>query len=48
MLSKIPSFQQQQKIKRHKEIGKNREFPGSPVVRCLHYQGLDLIPGQET
>lgn len=46
ILSKITSFQQ--KITRHKEIGKNREFPGGPVVRCFHYQGLDSIPGQET
>ena len=31
VLSKITSLQQ--KITRHKEIGKNREFPGDPVVR---------------
>ena len=46
ILSKITSFQQ--KITRHKEIGKNREFPGAPVVRTWPFHIVGSIPGQET
>lgn len=45
-LPKITSFQQ--KITRHKEIGKNREFPGAPVVRTWPFHIVGSIPGQET